>query len=145
MHTRIHEHFQKMWGKNCVEMQWFLENALNLTGHCWVTMSKVYGLSPSRKCRLCPFSQKAMETGGFISSVTMVMLSWLSATTFAKCQSGSTGHSRGLLDVTRDHSCCFIIFPLKWGFKWKYRCSDCSCKWDCRAWTGRTEKRSRSI
>lgn len=147
--------FRKCWGgsvqkyysgnRSAViqEFSCFLENALNFTGHCWVTMSKVYGLSPSRKCRLCPFSQKVMETGGFISSVTMVMLLWLSATSFAKCQSSSTGQRRGFLDVTGDRSRCWISFPFKRGFQWKYRRSDCSYKSDSRAWTDRTERTSR--
>lgn len=46
------------------------------------------------------FLTKGDGSGGFISSVTTVTLSWLSATTFAKGQSSGAGRSRGLLHGT---------------------------------------------
>lgn len=64
-----------------------------------------------------PFSQKVMETGGFISSVTTVMLLWLPATTF-------------LPSVTEEHYWMLMLFhyfTFKMKIQKKFDVCDCSC------------------
>lgn len=98
---------------------WFLENALNLTGHCWVTVTKVYGLSPSRKCRLCPSHKRWWKQGNL-----SVPLPWW-------CCCGSLPP---LLQYHRGGFRPLMLFYFYFKMRRiadskENKCSDCSCRW----------------